>query len=114
MAGRTERAIIGETLAMAGVSDPARHVDEFVAELTRRRSRRRGRRRGPARPGRHLRRRDRHRGRSLAPFPSYSSVRGMVGSVSRAGSTRLPPWIIAWMSSLTSHTLTFIPATTAP
>jgi phosphoglycolate phosphatase len=36
MAGRTERAIIGETLAMAGISDPARHVDEFVAELTRR------------------------------------------------------------------------------
>lgn len=36
MAGRTERAIIGETLAMAGISDPARHVDEFVAELARR------------------------------------------------------------------------------
>ncbi len=36
MAGRTERAIIGDTLAMAGISDPARHVDEFVAELARR------------------------------------------------------------------------------
>jgi phosphoglycolate phosphatase len=36
MAGRTERAIILDTLAMAGISDPARHVDEFVAELARR------------------------------------------------------------------------------
>src|SRR5262249_62255473 len=36
MAGRTERAIIGDTLAMAGITDPARHVDEFVAELARR------------------------------------------------------------------------------
>lgn len=36
MGGRTERAIIAETLSMAGISDPARHVDAFVAELTRR------------------------------------------------------------------------------
>src|SRR5262249_56310081 len=36
MGGRTERAIIADTLAMAGVSDPARHVDAFIAELTRR------------------------------------------------------------------------------
>lgn len=36
MGGRTERAIILDTLTMAGVSDPARHVDAFVAELDRR------------------------------------------------------------------------------
>jgi phosphoglycolate phosphatase len=36
MGGRTERAIILDTLATAGISDPARHVDAFVAELTRR------------------------------------------------------------------------------
>jgi phosphoglycolate phosphatase-like HAD superfamily hydrolase len=36
MAGRTERAIIVDTLAMAGISDPARYVDAFVAELGRR------------------------------------------------------------------------------
>jgi phosphoglycolate phosphatase len=36
MGGRTERAIIADTLAMSGISDPARHVDAFVAELDRR------------------------------------------------------------------------------
>jgi len=36
MGGRTERAIILDTLTRAGISDPARHVDAFVAELTRR------------------------------------------------------------------------------
>jgi phosphoglycolate phosphatase len=36
MGGRTERAIILETLTLAGISDPARHVDAFIAELTRR------------------------------------------------------------------------------
>ena len=36
MGGRTERAIIASTLSMSGISDPARHVDEFIAELTRR------------------------------------------------------------------------------
>jgi phosphoglycolate phosphatase len=36
MGGRTERAIILDTLSAAGISDPARHVDAFVAELTRR------------------------------------------------------------------------------
>ncbi|MGE5136236.1 MAG: HAD family hydrolase [Gemmatimonadota bacterium] len=33
MAGRTDRAIIAETLAMAGVAEPARHVDAFLAGL---------------------------------------------------------------------------------
>jgi phosphoglycolate phosphatase len=36
MAGRTERAIIADTLAMAGVAEPARHVEDFMAELSRR------------------------------------------------------------------------------
>jgi phosphoglycolate phosphatase len=36
MGGRTERAIILETLSTAGITDPARYVDAFVAELTRR------------------------------------------------------------------------------
>jgi phosphoglycolate phosphatase len=36
MGGRTERAIILDTLSAAGISDPAGHVDAFVAELTRR------------------------------------------------------------------------------
>ena len=36
MGGRTERAIIAETLSMAGISDPAQHVDAFIAELARR------------------------------------------------------------------------------
>lgn len=35
MAGRTDRAIIVETLAMAGVPDPRGHVDAFIAGLTR-------------------------------------------------------------------------------
>src|SRR5262249_59875583 len=35
MAGRTERAIIADTLAMAGVTDPAPHVGEVVAGLAR-------------------------------------------------------------------------------
>ena len=36
MGGRTERAIIADTLSMAGIGDPARYVDAFIAELTRR------------------------------------------------------------------------------
>ena len=36
MAGRTERAIIADTLTMAGVAEPARHVEDFMAELSRR------------------------------------------------------------------------------
>ena len=35
MAGRTDRAIIVETLAMAGIPDPRGHVDAFIAGLTR-------------------------------------------------------------------------------
>ena len=35
MAGRTDRAIITETLAMAGVPDPRRHVAAFMAAMTR-------------------------------------------------------------------------------
>jgi phosphoglycolate phosphatase-like HAD superfamily hydrolase len=35
MAGRTDRAIIVETLTMAGVPDPRGHVDAFIAGLTR-------------------------------------------------------------------------------
>jgi phosphoglycolate phosphatase len=34
MAGRTDRAIILETLAQAGIDDPARHVGEFIGRLT--------------------------------------------------------------------------------
>lgn len=34
MAGRTDRAIIAETLAMAGITNPARHVDAFLAGLS--------------------------------------------------------------------------------
>lgn len=34
MAGRTDRAIILQTLEMAGVSDPRRFVDPFIAGLT--------------------------------------------------------------------------------
>jgi phosphoglycolate phosphatase len=33
MAGRTDRAITLETLTLAGISDPAGHVDAFLAEL---------------------------------------------------------------------------------
>jgi phosphoglycolate phosphatase len=34
MAGRTDRAIILETLTVAGVGDPGSHVEEFIAGLT--------------------------------------------------------------------------------
>jgi phosphoglycolate phosphatase len=34
MAGRTDRAIITETLAQAGIGDPSRHVDAFIGRLT--------------------------------------------------------------------------------
>ena len=34
MAGRTDRAIILETLTMAGVDEPRRYVDPFIAGLT--------------------------------------------------------------------------------
>jgi phosphoglycolate phosphatase-like HAD superfamily hydrolase len=34
MAGRTDRAIILETLELAGVQEPRRHVDPFIAGLT--------------------------------------------------------------------------------
>jgi phosphoglycolate phosphatase len=34
MAGRTDRAIILDTLEMAGVQEPRRHVDPFIAGLT--------------------------------------------------------------------------------
>ena len=34
MAGRTDRAIILETLEMAGIPEPRRHVDPFIAGLT--------------------------------------------------------------------------------
>lgn len=34
MAGRTDRAIILETLEMAGISEPRRHVDPFIAWLS--------------------------------------------------------------------------------
>src|SRR5579863_1566076 len=33
MAGRTDRAIILETLSLAGVDEPRRHVDPFIAGL---------------------------------------------------------------------------------
>lgn len=33
LAGRTDRAIIADTLALAGVEEPARHVDAFLAGL---------------------------------------------------------------------------------
>lgn len=33
MAGRTDRAIIAETLAMAGITDPAQHIEAFLAGL---------------------------------------------------------------------------------
>ncbi len=36
MAGRTDRAIILQTLTMAGVPEPRRHVDPFIAGLTAR------------------------------------------------------------------------------
>ena len=35
MAGRTDRAIIVETLTQAGIADPRSHVPAFIAELTR-------------------------------------------------------------------------------
>jgi phosphoglycolate phosphatase len=35
MAGRTDRAIIVETLAQAGIADPRAYVPAFIAELTR-------------------------------------------------------------------------------
>src|ERR1700753_2399067 len=35
MAGRTDRAIIVETLTMAGIPDPRGHVPAFIAALTR-------------------------------------------------------------------------------
>jgi phosphoglycolate phosphatase len=35
MAGRTDRAIIVETLALAGIPDPRGHVPAFIGELTR-------------------------------------------------------------------------------
>ena len=35
MAGRTDRAIILDTLSMAGIADPAAHVAAFIAALTR-------------------------------------------------------------------------------
>ena len=35
MAGRTDRAIITETLAMAGIADPGAHVAAFIERLTR-------------------------------------------------------------------------------
>jgi phosphoglycolate phosphatase len=34
MAGRTDRAIILETLELAGIPEPRRHVDQFIAGLT--------------------------------------------------------------------------------
>src|SRR6185312_6063536 len=34
MAGRTDRAIILETLTLAGVDEPRRHVDPFIAGLS--------------------------------------------------------------------------------
>ena len=34
MAGRTDRAIILETLAQAGIADPGSHVEEFIGGLT--------------------------------------------------------------------------------
>ena len=35
MAGRTDRAIITETLTMAGIPDPREHVAAFMAAMTR-------------------------------------------------------------------------------
>jgi phosphoglycolate phosphatase-like HAD superfamily hydrolase len=34
MAGRTDRAIIAHALDLAGIGDPERHVDEFIAGMT--------------------------------------------------------------------------------
>jgi phosphoglycolate phosphatase len=53
MAGRTDRAIIVGTLAMAGIPDPRGHVDAFIAGLTRQAPAygERVRRRGYALPG---------------------------------------------------------------
>jgi hypothetical protein len=46
--------------------------------------------------------------------PGQTSGRGMEGSVRREVSTTRPERMRAWMSSLTSQTLTFMPATTTP
>ncbi len=53
MAGRTDRAIIVETLTMAGIPDPRGHVPAFIAGLTRQAPAygERVRRRGHALPG---------------------------------------------------------------
>jgi hypothetical protein len=96
-AGRTDRAILLDTLALAGVAEPRAHVDAVLAALARRRHR------SGVRSG--------HRTGLKA---RQTSGRGMSGLVRRERSTSRPERMRAWMSSLTSQTLTFIPAITRP
>src|SRR5579875_3308023 len=75
-------------------------------------SRRRGAR-GAARPARHGRgSRGRARRAVLAGERHHTSASGTSGSVRRGMLTGLPERISSWMSSLTSQTFTFMPATT--
>src|SRR6185437_12882143 len=55
-------------------------------------------------------------GHHRAPFgaPPASSCKGAAGSASLAGSTGWPERTRAWMASVTSQTLTFMPASTRP
>jgi phosphoglycolate phosphatase-like HAD superfamily hydrolase len=72
MAGRTDRAIIVETLTMAGVSSPREHVPAFIEELTRR---------APA-----FGERVRARGRVLAGVPE--ALAALAGGVGPGGGAR--------------------------
>ncbi len=83
-AGRTDRAILLDTLALAGVAEPRAHVDDFLAALARQ------------------------------AREAQTSVRGMSGLVRRERSTCRAERMRDWMSSLTSQTLTFMPAMTVP
>jgi phosphoglycolate phosphatase len=71
MAGRTDRAIIVETLTTAGVASPREHVPAFIAELTRQ---------APA-----FRERIRARGRVLPGVPEALAALAGVGVVGAGG-----------------------------
>jgi phosphoglycolate phosphatase len=74
MAGRTDRAIIVETLTMAGIPDPRQHVAAFIGELTRQ---------APA-----YGERVRERGRVLPGVPEALAALAAAGTVNGAGGAR--------------------------
>jgi phosphoglycolate phosphatase len=89
MAGRTDRAIIVETLTLAGIPDPRGHVPAFIGELTRQ---------APA-----FGERVRLRGRVLPGVPEALASLASLAAAGPGGSDLVRPPVLVRQSVLTGN-----------